>query len=249
MKNTCQNTVILPEKIGFFVLAIQLMLLVLASTLPIQAQAATIQSPQSLLDTTNAFLKNQLGSDKSIRFKIGKLDPRLRLSACKQRIEAYLPENHRLLGHTTIGVRCTRNKGWKVHIPVHIQQFKDVLVTNRNLPRGHHLVAADVTHKNMDISSLNHGFYENTTQLSGMVLSRSLLRGQYLAPGMLDKPKWVRRGQTITILAKTGQVAIRVKGKALMDGRQGELVKIKNTSSNKELRGIVVAEGVVKITL
>ena len=101
----------------------------------------------------------------------------------------------------------------------------------------------------MDISVLNQGYYENIDQLSGMVLSRSILRGQYLHPGMLSKPRWVRRGQTITILAKTGQVAIRVKGKALMDGRQGELVRIKNTSTNKELRGIVVAEGVVKVTL
>ncbi|MGD8483612.1 MAG: flagellar basal body P-ring formation chaperone FlgA [Thioalkalispiraceae bacterium] len=244
MKHFRQNTVFATHAHR---LAIGIMLMILL--LPVSLNAATIQSLQSLRDSAKAFLQTQLGNDRSIRFQVGNLDPRLRLPLCKQALTGFLPANHRLLGHTTIGLRCNSGKGWKIHVPVQVQQFKNILVSNRNLPRGHRLGAADVTKKRMDISILNQGFYENTRQLSGLVLTRSILRGQHLAPGMLAKPRWVRRGQTITILAQTGQVAIRVKGKALMDGREGELVKIKNTSTNRELRGIVVAEGVVKVTL
>jgi flagella basal body P-ring formation protein FlgA len=213
------------------------------------ANASAYQSVKSIRHVVNTFLSSQFTDNDEIKFTIGRLDPRLRLAKCAQNLQAFLPESGRLLGYTTIGLRCQSEQQWTIHVPVTIQQFKKVLVSNRNLPRGHQLSPADVMRKKLDISRLNQGFYDKPKQLKGLVLKRSILRGQQLNPALLAKPRLVQRGQTITILAKTGQVAIRVKGKALMDGRQGELVRIKNTSTNKELRGIVVAEGIVKVTL
>lgn len=214
-----------------------------------QASAADFELPGNIRMVVTQFLKNQFNGDPDVKFHIGKLDPRLRLTKCTQNMEAFIPDTGRLLGYTTIGLRCNGPQTWSIHVPVTIQQFKQVLVSNRNLPRGHKFTAADTMLKKMDISRLHQGFYEKPEQLTGLVLKRSILRGQQLNPGILARARLVQRGQTITILAKTGSVVIRAKGKAMMDGREGQLIKIKNISTNKELRGIVVAEGVVQLTL
>lgn len=225
-----------------FVMAIA----VFAST---SLHAATHESVKTIRHAVSQFLNAHFAGSNDIKFSIGRLDHRLRLTKCAQKLEVFIPDAGRMLGYTTIGLRCSQPQVWSIHVPVNISQYKNVLVSNRNLPRGHRFSSADTMVKKMDISRLPQGFYEKTEQLTGLVLKRSILRGQQLNPGILAKARLVQRGQTITILAKTGTIAIRTKGKAMMDGREGELIKVKNTSTNKELRGIVVAKGVVQLNL
>jgi flagella basal body P-ring formation protein FlgA len=57
----------------------------------------------------------------------------------------------------------------------------------------------------------------------------------------------VMRGQHVTIIAESGGLDLRVKGKALMDGRQGQTIQVKNLSSQKLIYAQVVGTGMVKV--
>lgn len=248
MPNTFNTRFLLMDKQNLMFCCLLLVMLLSGLTMPAHAQLA-IQSVKSLHAISHQFLEQQFSGQTNIQFQIGRMDPRLRLPKCQHQPEAWFTDESRTVGHTTISVSCTLPKKWKIHVPVVIRQYEPVLVVRRNLPRGHIMVKADLDTKRMDISRASQGFYKSEKQVIGLTLTRSLLRGQMLTPGLIGQPKLVKRGQTITIVARSGTLSIRVKGKAMMDGKKGDLIKVKNISTNRELRGIVVKAGVVQVSL
>lgn len=80
-----------------------------------------------------------------------------------------------------------------------------------------------------------------------MEAKRNIKTGQVLTPSLVKAQKLVLRGQHITIVAQNGGLNLRVKGKALMDGQQGQTIKVKNMNSKKLIYARVVSAGIVKV--
>lgn len=207
------------------------------------------QSTQSLRAIVGQFIKTTMGSTSPQKIVFGKLDPRLKLAKCTQRPQAFLPVGGRQIGYTTIGVRCDGNQPWKVYVPVNILVTGQVLVTTRPLPRGTFITASDVMPAPRELSRITSGYFMNKSDLIGMELKRSLKRGKVITPTTVKPARLVKRGENVTILAESGNLSIRVKGKALMDGRQGQTIRVTNLRSKRELQATVVARGIVKINM
>lgn len=226
------------------------LLLCLAPGSVAAAQASpAIQSPASILATVEGFLQGRFGDSADTRFEIGALDPRLRLTACRRSLRASLPENGRQLGHSSVIVRCPEPEGWKIRVTVRIQRFARVLIARRALPRGTYLQADDVQFERREISRLNHGYFRQFDEIREMVTRRNLRRGQVLTAASVSPPRLVQRGEAVTILARSGGLAIRVKGEALMDGRRGDRVRVRNSRSKRELQATVIAAGTVAVNM
>jgi len=80
-----------------------------------------------------------------------------------------------------------------------------------------------------------------------MEAKRNIRAGQVLTPNLVKARKLVLRGQHITIIAHSGSLNLRTKGKALMDGQQGQTIKVSNLSSKKLIYARVVSAGIVEI--
>ncbi len=211
--------------------------------------SAAFQAPASIRATVEGFLQGRFGNQDNTRFEIGRLDPRLRLTRCNSGLRAGLPDNGRPLGHTSVIVRCSDPGGWKIHVTVRILRYVDVLVARSTLPRGTYLQADDVRFERREISRLNHGYFTRLGEIREMVTKRNLRRGQVLTAASVSPPRLIRRGETITILARSGGLAIRVKGEALMDGRRGDRVRVRNSRSKRELQATVIAAGTVSVNM
>jgi flagella basal body P-ring formation protein FlgA len=57
----------------------------------------------------------------------------------------------------------------------------------------------------------------------------------------------VQRGQTVTLVADTGGMSVRMAGRALGDAMVNQRVRVQNLSSGKVVEGIARSEQVVEI--
>jgi len=214
-----------------------------------EAVGREYESIETIRNSVQQYIKSNLLQDKDSDYEIGHLDQRLKLDRCDQDIEVVNAGNTRLAGHSTLSVQCRGKKMWKIHVPINIIRYNEILVVKQNLPRGSILQGSDVETRRFNISRLSNGYFTDKGEIKGKVLKRSLRRGDILTNGMLDVPKMVKRGEIVTIMASSNTLAIRVKGKALMDGRKGDVIRVKNQSSKREIQAIVVATGIVKVSM
>ncbi len=241
--------IILPADILYRRRVCILLTIVLLLTFPIDLLARDYESIKNIRDTLQHYIKSKLIQDKNSDFEIGHLDQRLRLDKCDQPLEVFGSDSTRLVGHSSLGVRCRGNKMWKIHVPINIIRYTEVLTMRQNLARGNVLQLSDLESRRINISRLTNGYFIDKNEVQGKILKRSLRRGDVLTNGMLDVRKLVKRGDIVTIMVSSNTLAIRVKGRALMDGRKGDMIRVKNQSSKREIQAIVVAIGIVKISM
>jgi len=74
--------------------------------------------------------------------------------------------------------------------------------------------------------------------------SNSILNSANVAPKLL-----VTSGQKVTIILKINGLHIKSTGLALQSASLGQLIKVRNTQSNKIVEGTVSSEGQVSVTL
>ena len=215
------------------------------------AVAGTFQSHNSIYQAARNFVRSDVLSqqNKQAEIKIGTLDSRLKLKQCNKPLQAFLPNGSRDLGKTTIGVKCKGTKPWSLHVPVTISVYKNVLVASRQLQKGTVLTEADMKLKQIDLAKLHYGFFDELKNGIGKKLKRRVLAEAVLTPAMLKNPQLIRRGQKITIMAQSGLMTVRMKGKALDNGAVGERIKVLNVKSRKKMEGVITSSGEVKIDI
>lgn len=233
----------------YMLLQAAMLCLALVTSYPSLAATADDLSHDELKLNISRFVKQQFSSDFRVHTKVGKIDPHLRLSNCKQPLETFYPIGARKLGPTNVGIRCQGSDPWTIYLPVNIKVYGKAVISKRALPRGTILHASDLSLAKRELSRAINGYYTSIAQLEGMTLRRSLAQGSIFQPKIVKQRHMVKRGDLITILAEANGISIRVKGKAMMDGFRGESIRIKNFRSKRELQGEVIAPGTVRISL
>ncbi len=215
---------------------------------PTMVQAAPFQSIDSIRTAVTTFVTEQTGHYSSpAQIKTGRLGARLRLPLCSESINAFQPPGTRILGNTTIGVRCNGDSPWTIYVPAFVQIFQPVATTVRPLARGDMITAADIKMVERDLSALKMGYILDSKQPIGMVVKRHIDAGRIITPRLLEAPRLIRRGEQVTIIAESGGIEIRATGKALIDGARGDLIKVRNITSKKVIEAVVTETGIVKV--
>lgn len=209
-----------------------------------QSRAAISATAQSFVD---AFAASH--HEGRTQIKLGQLDKRLRLKSCAMPLEAFMPDGSRVMGNTTIGVRCPDQGGWSIYVSAKIDVFGSVLVARQPIPRGTPLRESDLELVERNLSNLPYGYYSDPQPVVDQLAKRTIAAATVVTPAMLQAPKLVKRGELVSVIAETGVLKIRARGKALGDGKAGELVRVRAEGSRRVVDGIVISTGVVKVTL
>jgi flagella basal body P-ring formation protein FlgA len=64
---------------------------------------------------------------------------------------------------------------------------------------------------------------------------------------MLKLPDIIKAGAPVTLISRVNGVEVKIDGVALEAGHAGEVIRVRNTSSRKVLRGRIVDEATVEI--
>ncbi len=240
------------RKASFLVL---LVCLVLVSWRPPNALAAGTatewQSHAAIRGTAQSFMTAFVAEQHEGRstVRLGQLDSRLRLTACRSALEAFLPPGGRVMGNTTVGVSCPDEGGWTIYVSARVDVFGPVLIARQPLPRGTPIGDSDLELVERNLANLPHGYYTDSQAVTDMLAKRTIAATTVITPHMLQAPKLVKRGQRVTLIAESGAMSIRSVGKALSDGKAGDTVSVRAEGSRRVVDGVVVSQGVIKVTL
>lgn len=222
--------------------------LLLSSLLPVQA--TEIQSLASIRLQAESFIMNYpYESPYPPGFKLGNLDSRLRLKACHEPLSVAFSRSNIVHGNTALMVRCPTNAKWKIHLPVRIDVFDDVVVAAKPLLKGQKIDNSAIAFQKHNIARLKNGYYSKSSALEQLQAKRNLVRGTVLTPAKLAPLLMVRSGQQVTLVLNYNGLQIKSSGKALQSATLGQLIKVRNSQSLKIVEGVVSGEGLVRISI
>ena len=129
---------------------------------------------------------------------------------------------------------------------VDLEAMAEVIVAKASMRRGTLLTAADVETIYMDISKVDEPVFAED-KIVGKQLKRSVRLGDPLEQKEVEFPPVIKRGEQVVINASRQGLQLTAAGKARDDGRPGEMIRVVNSSSRKEVVCRVVAPGLVKV--
>lgn len=229
---------------------LSLYVLLLVCLVGAPSYAAELQTLVSIQASAEQHVRSVLPANSgTVYLKADALDPRLRLAACLQPLEVFLPSGANLGIRVTVGVRCTQGAQWTIYLPINIESEVSALVLNKALARTAAITAQDVTSQVQRIQGLGSNAIRSVGELAGQRLKRDLPAGTVLSPSMLQPEMLIKRGQQVTVLAVIGGIEVRTQAVALADGAASSRIRVKNLNSAKVVEGLVDSNSVVRVEL
>lgn len=187
--------------------------------------SAAMQDRASISQSAREFIAQQTATlPGKYAIQVDEIDARLSFAACDH-LQAFLPAGSRLLGRTSVGVRCEHPTQWSVLMPAQIKVTLNLLVSAHQLPPGHVLSGDDLVAQSMETTQSSG--YTDIRQISGKVLRFGIAAGQMLREDMLREPYVVTQGQSVPILVSGTGFSLRNEGIALNNAAVGQAVQIR----------------------
>lgn len=217
---------------------------------PLTGAAEAMQSESSIRQTAKSHIAaRHPWQQLQHEVEAGRLDGRSRLSRCRSALEAFTPPRAPIKQRTTVGVRCPDRNGWTVYLPVTVNAYANALVATRPLARGTVLDSSSVRTAKRNISSLGYGYIDNLNVAGGYRASRSITAGAVITPNMVESAVMIKRGQTVTLIARHGAIGVSMTGVAAGNASLGNRISVKNVKSGKVVEGIVRSAETVEVML
>ncbi len=135
----------------------------------------------------------------------------------------------------------------KIWIKTEIKVFEQVVVSSYPLAHHEPVRAKDVRLERRDISLLSARPFTRIEEVAGQQAARAIEVNEILTQKSIDQPTVVRRGSPVTLVYETGSLRVEAPGLAEEGGKLGEFIQVKNPSSGKLLRGVVLDGRTIRI--
>ncbi len=159
-----------------------------------------------------------------------------------------IPGQTNIIGsrHLTVLFRIDGEMVKNVTIRGKLQAIAPVVTATKSLSRGSVITNRDIRLKECELAGLRDPCFR-IESVQGKRLKRKIDSGEVIEQHDLTLPIMVNRGQLVTMVAKKGPLKIKAKGVACSDGKQGEVIKVRNTNSQREIFCKVTGHGQVLV--
>jgi flagella basal body P-ring formation protein FlgA len=124
----------------------------------------------------------------------------------------------------------------------------EAAVLARNVERGDVLKSSDIVTERRPKAEIGTDAAARDNAV-GLQARRQLRAGQALRVADLAKPDLVQRDQSVTLTYETAGLYLTMRGKALENGTEGDVVNVMNLQSKRTISGIVTGRGQVSISV
>lgn len=135
----------------------------------------------------------------------------------------------------------------KVKLYGWVDIFDTVVIASRDIKKGITIERGDIETVRKNISHLPPDTLKDPVLAVGLRTKHSLRKGFVIKAWMLEKTPVVERGDVVTIVAAGGNLRVTVPGIIKETGFTGDLVKVQNTMSRKEIFARVVNSSTVTV--
>ena len=206
-------------------------------------------------DKINVFLQSE------INHYLAKIKSKKR----KQKIDLFIPKGSERLtcnnllisrsrnnnppaGRVSLSVKC-KSPAWRFRASAKVSLWVDLVVAKTDLNRGEVLNENDLEYKATDISNHLHSTETNIASLVGMAVKRNIDKGDVISRRYLENKYLVNKDDHVLLQIKTSSFSANVMAQALQDGQLGEIINVKNLTSDKIVQGKVIAKNVVQTVI
>jgi len=163
----------------------------------------------------------------------------------KGAVELSLKIKSESFGHIylTLFVKKNQKVLKKVPVTVRIEHFLKVAIAKRDIPKGKIITPEDIGYKEKRVYNSLQRWSQNVI---GLVARRTIRAGQLIRPSMVMPNYIVKKRHTVKVIYQKGPIYIELLGFALQNGNKGDLIQVKNLSSNKVMVCKVLSNGVVQ---
>lgn len=208
-------------------------------------QAVAVHMQQMLAEEA----KRQAWQGQRHSLNITLLNSAERLPTCTQALGVTVAsDDPSPLSRQRLELSCADTPGWSVTALVQASVFLPAVHAARVIERGQTIAAEQLQLQEVNVGRASRGFYNSLDEVIGQGAKRRVRAGQLIAPNLLTTPLLIRRGQQVTIIASQDGISASATGEALANGREGEVIRVRNLGSQKVIEAQVVEEGVVTST-
>ena len=136
---------------------------------------------------------------------------------------------------------------WQLPVQAHV--WRDAWVAHSMLKRGDSLDDADITKERRDMLLVHEPLADLPQDRSTLEIAEPVgINAPLLARSVRLMPV-VHRGQTVQALVSDGALSIAMKVEVLEDGAPGQTIRARNKQSLKDIRGKVLNEQTILVSL
>ena len=127
-----------------------------------------------------------------------------------------------------------------------VEILKEVILAAHTLDKHKIIEANDLRRSLRDVGVLS-SFYTGSEALIGKRAKRMIHKDELITSDMVDVPPIINRGDIVTIVIESPAFRISTQGKSREDGIRGQIIRVVNTLSMKEIAAQVVNEKLVRV--
>lgn len=139
-----------------------------------------------------------------------------------------------------LAVEIAGKEAARLWLKAEIRVFEQVVVAAAPLARQELIGARDLRIERRQMAGRGNRPFSRIEDVIGKQLIRAIDANEVLTASAVDRPTLIKRGSAIKLVFETGSLRVETAGVAEEAGKIGELIQVKNASSGKILRGVVL---------
>src|SRR6185369_8653940 len=216
---------------------------------PLEARSA-IDREQEIRDVVTSFVTTRtagMGWDVHIR-RITISDPLKSLEGVID-YEIVAPQQWEGWGNISVTVLARQNGRVmrNVTVRIDVEALTDMVVTLRQIEYGGIITAADLSLQKREITQNSHLAARKIDAVIGKKARTTLRANQPVRADQVEKMPLIKSGQMVTILAENSVMKISVNGMAHSSGAEGDIIRVQNLTSLKEIPAKVIDAATVQV--
>jgi len=210
-----------------------------SATSATESQISLIQ--QAAEEYVTANIESPTGG--SLKVQAASIDSRIFATDCPTGVKTSSTSTNPNASNITVLVECN-DDNWRVYVPVRMTRTGPQVTLIGPLSRGQIISSRDVTISMVDLQRYRRQGFSTIDAVVGAKTKKNLRSGEVIEENDICV---VCRNETVTIKAVKAGMVITTKGVALTDGSHGEQIRVKNSKSNRIIKGRVT--GISEVTV
>lgn len=224
-------------------------LVILFALIPLESSSnpavPEYQTHSSLYEMLQQHLKQK--TDQKLynpKFHIQKLSKHIRFKTCQMPLELRDKDPQKITGRGAYRISCAQPK-WKIFLTATVEGDLPVVVSTQGILKQAVIKESDVAQILVPYKKVRRGAFTNIEKVVGLRAKRAIGPNKIITVRSVQPAYWVFKDRSVTLITHIGSIKIETKGVAMKSGVEQEQVPVKNLSSKKIVKGIVIAPNTV----
>jgi flagellar basal body P-ring formation protein FlgA len=221
-----------------------------ASSVTVERLGNTLTT-QKILEIINSYIRERAKELPKAHYTFSPKEPPLPFLVPVGDIKwDVTPSNPELVGSKRFSIIGRIDNRVIKNFSVHgtLEAIAHVAVAASSLRRDDLITASQIQMEPRDLSELRAPCLQ-PNQVVGKKLLRNIKAGAAIELTALEFPPLVKKGGLVKILCQKNGLELTASGIAKTDGKQDQIIKVKNISSDKEIFARVAAPGLVEVQI